>query len=426
MNVAIYISVDLEAREVRLGGRRVHLIPAPLADAFFLGHPRGPLVRMLGFEERTMLLLDAEPGEIDRRIAEAALVSPGEMPERLRVAVSLALAGGAEDAPAFNAGALIALRREGWDWRRLQESPALVVDRLIGKPTRAVAEDGWNRILFAEPAPDLEELVSGMVELLQASLGGLASVGDEDSPPETHPEASMRWPAFSARLLPVVSPVEALSTETAGTSAAARVAKMDRPPRARGVKGSTEWPESAASEKEADHGVWRSASPGPVGSLGNRQESDFPPGPSLPAMETGARSPSLAQLETAQALQEINRRAERPVSFRVLPEQSSRSAESSPGRENLPAFAPIAALPASGSRPRQLPTELSPVKTSDHLPPRSREATPPPCPATETAEVMDPPPVLSGSPASQPLLHDWLEELALELETECDLRGIDP
>ena len=419
MNVAIYISVDLDAGEIRLGGRRVRLHPASQPDAFFLGHPRGPVARLLGFEERTMLLLDAEPGEIGQRIAEAALVSPGEMPERLRVAVSMALAGGAEDAPSFNECALFALRQEGWDWRHIQESPALVVDRLIGRKPTAAKEDGWNRIVFAEPTPDLEELVSGMVENLQARLAESSSGVVEEALPEPPRDASSRRPAFSARLMPTVGATGAASA----APLSARVAKIDQLPSGKAVQGGAA---TVAARTIDERGTAASSSAGE--SVERSRSSGAASAPSSwPAPEATSVPAAPAELLATGAAVEMARRVERrtggPAAFRVVPTRASPTFESLPAREDWPEAAPLVASPWSGPRPIQSLVEPMPGKTGERILSPAMEGTSPAVP-----EIVERAPALSGAPAPapQPSFQDWLEELALELEAECDLRGIDP
>lgn len=410
MNVAIYISVDLDAGEVRLGGRRVRLHPAPQPDAFFLGHPRGPVTRLLGFEERTMLLLDAEPGEIGRRIAEAALVSPGEMPERLRVAVSLALAGGAEDAPAFNECALFALRQEGWDWQRLREAPALVVDRLVSRKPSTAKEDGWNRIVFAEPTPDLEELVSGMVESLEARLAESSSVAGEDVLSEPPRDASSRRPAFSARLMPTVDAAGA----TSAAPLSARVTKIDQEPHGKPVPGDAA---TVAARTIDEHGTAASSRSrdGESVERGRSPSSASAPSP-WPAIAEPSVPAESAEFPATGKSAETARRASGRAAFRVVPTRSSPTFESLPAREDWPEVGPLVASPLAGSQPIQSLAESMPGQTSVRLP------------SPAVSEIVERAPALSvaPAPAPQPSFQDWLEELALELEAECDLRGIDP
>lgn len=419
MNVAIYISVDLDAGEVRLGGRRVRLHPAPQPDAFFLGHPRGPVTRLLGFEERTMLLLDAEPGEIGQRIAEAALVSPGEMPERLRVAVSLALAGGAEDAPAFNECALFALRQEGWDWQRLREAPALVVDRLVSRKPSTAKEDGWNRIVFAEPTPDLEELVSGMVESLEARLAESSSVAGEDVLSEPPRDTSSRRPAFSARLMPTVDAAGA----TSAAPLSARVTKIDQEPHGKAVPGDAA---TVAARTIDEHGTAASSRAGESVERWRSPSSVSAPS-SWPATEATSVPAAPSEFSATGEAVERARRSERrtggPAAFRVVPTRSSPTFESLPAREDWPEVGPLVASPLSGPRPIQSLAESMPGQTADRFPLPAMEGTSP-----AVAEIVERAPALhvAPAPAPQPSFQDWLEELALELEAECDLRGIDP
>ena len=204
MDPAMHVAVDLEAGLVRLGSERVRLHPAAAPDAFQVGDDRGPVLRPLTFGERTLLLFGTPPSGIAARVAAAALLACGDAPETeaLRVAVSLALAGGAEDAPAFSECASLALRQDGWDERRVREAPALVVDRLSRREDRPPPEDGWNRFVFPAPEPDLDALVSRMVENLCArSASPAGEAAPRQAPGPVSQPASPR-PRFSFRLEP--------------------------------------------------------------------------------------------------------------------------------------------------------------------------------------------------------------------------------
>ena len=100
MNGALQIAVDLERGEIRLGSERVRLLSVA-GDVFCLNDARGPLVRALKFEERSVLLANAGDRDVASLVADAALISSGVASDEVRIAASLALAGGGEQAPAF-------------------------------------------------------------------------------------------------------------------------------------------------------------------------------------------------------------------------------------------------------------------------------------------------------------------------------------
>lgn len=206
MNGAVQIAVDLEQGEVRLGSERVRLVPVA-GDVFCLNDERGPLVRALKFEERSLLLADAAGEDVASRIVDAAFVSTGDGREDVRIAASLALAGGGENAPSFPECASFVAQQHGWDAQRVSETMALVVDRLCAN---IVPEEtnGWKQIVFQ---PDLETLISQMVTNLSRRAVVVASEADVEA--EELNKTPRRWPSvkpfkhtsveFSSSLLPV-------------------------------------------------------------------------------------------------------------------------------------------------------------------------------------------------------------------------------
>src|SRR6185503_6697929 len=132
MNHALQIAVDLEQGEIRLGTESVRLLPVA-GDVFCLNDARGPLVRALKFEERARLVSDAGDRDVASLVADASLISAGVSPDEIRIAASLALAGGGEEAPGFPECVQFVEQRYGWDEKRIGESMALVIDRLCGE-----------------------------------------------------------------------------------------------------------------------------------------------------------------------------------------------------------------------------------------------------------------------------------------------------
>ena len=164
MNAALQIAVDLEQGEIRLGTERVRLLPVA-GDVFCLNDARGPLVRALKFEERSMLLGDAADRDVASLVADAALVSAGVASDDVRVAASLALAGGGEKAPAFPDCVEFVEQQYGWNEKRVGETMALVIDRLCSAMVQQDA-NGWKQIVFEKSDADLGTLISQMASNL--------------------------------------------------------------------------------------------------------------------------------------------------------------------------------------------------------------------------------------------------------------------
>lgn len=181
MNAALQIGVDLEQSEIRLGTERVRLLPVA-GDVFCLHDARGPLVRVLKFEERARLLNDAGERDVASLVADAALVSPGVSSDEIRIAASLALAGGGEKAPAFPDCAEFVEQRYGWDEKRVAETMALVIDRLCSQMVQQDAS-GWKQIVFQKTDADLGALISQMASNL--SQRAVNSDRRVDAEPET-------------------------------------------------------------------------------------------------------------------------------------------------------------------------------------------------------------------------------------------------
>ncbi len=159
MNGTLHIAVDLDEGVVQLGAERVRLLP-DRGDGFYLNNRRGPMVRALRFEERSLLLTTADSnGDVATLIADAAFVSSGYCDDAVRVAVSLALAGGGEEAPSFAECARLVEQQAGWNPEQVSGTLALVIDRLCSN----VESNGWERIVFEEGEPDLETLIARMV-----------------------------------------------------------------------------------------------------------------------------------------------------------------------------------------------------------------------------------------------------------------------
>lgn len=429
MNGALQVTVDLDAGEVRLGPLRVLLLtpvsdrpsPSP-AEVFHLNDLRGPLVRALFFEERSLLVANAPYSDIARRIAEAALVAPGYAPKHerdaIRIAVSLALAGGAEEAPSFSDCCVLAAQQEGWDGHRVSESPALLVDRVCGKLRRHFPADGWKRVIFQEPEADLETLVSLMVANLSRRAESVT--GDEPEPETTF------------------SPDEAENTN---------IRFQSRP--SSSVEGDFDSVEPRAAAIAVEpHGVPRSQSFSSV-SVADRRSTE------LSAPSAAAWPISIAETVTASvspAPARARQASRGPATSRVSARVLAPNHDSSP-RTQATTLPPTASISSRTEKSRIA------YSTSDHVQPTTMptgpaaakqasltfspvaSAAPEPSAAAFQSVAFNPrersfPPLLRETEAPRaafqteiraesPSFSGWLAELAALLEAECDLRGID-
>jgi hypothetical protein len=417
MNLALHISVDLESGEVRLGAHRVGLVASPAPGAFYLDSTRGPVLRALRFEERTLVLLKAAPSEVAARIAQAALLVPGDAPELLRVAVSLALAGGAEDAPSFAECASFAARQEGWDWQRVHEAPALVVDRLNRTDAQSPREDGWKRIVFPEPTPELAALVAGMTQNLQ-QRSQPRDLADSSPEPDRAPAAADLRPRFSFRfgqdtqapspdsLLAEATPVTPLQMSGAGA------------PQARPALESVSDRTGAA--------IVASEPPGrPAANFAESQSGRHAlsvrtvlPKTAMPAATRAPRASATLRPRVSPARLDSARRAA-PEAMPPLAGPASgprqirlpvTAAPSAPGDGPQAAQAASLARPGSAPGPIRLPVAAAPSARGE-----DPHAAPTPEPERTVARAVD-----------LPSFSDWIDDLAGSLADECDLRGIDP
>src|SRR5690349_6138957 len=180
MNRALQIAVDLEQGEIRLGTESVRLLPVA-GDVFCLNDARGPLVRALKFEERARLLSNVSDRDVASLVADAALVSCGVCSDEVRIAASLALAGGGEEAPAFSECVQFVEQRYGWDEKRIAESIGLVIDRLCGQMAQQDT-NGWKQIVFEKSDADLGALVSRMASNLSQRAGAVSDSKNNSGP----------------------------------------------------------------------------------------------------------------------------------------------------------------------------------------------------------------------------------------------------
>lgn len=362
MNGTLQIAVDLEEGVVQLGSERVRLLPGR-GDAFYLINRRGPMVRALRFEERSLLLTantaNVSNSDVASSIADAAFVSPGQCDEVVRVAVSLALAGGGEEAPSFSECARLVEEHAGWNPERVSGTLALLIDRLCGK----VESNGWERIVFEEDELDLETLISRMAANLSERAIATAPAAKADPQeittskqttpiqhaPAATPNHVHQWPGFQFE----PRSNEPLSlTPTRSVSSASSVLPASRvkriPARVLALKPLT--------NTDYENPII-TPSPNPASTL------------DLPA-PTRTNEANLTLTQTGPAV------FEQPLF-------------TSPSTSSWQPFKPSPPKPATNQTPEQAPTRFSPTTES-------------------------------------PSFNDWLSELAMLLEAECDLRGIDP
>jgi hypothetical protein len=179
MSAAVTVVVDLEGGEVRFGGRHVKLECTAQPHRFRLVD--GRIVRAISFGERSSALRDALAAN-DPTAALGDLLQGLALdgaPDEVANAVLLALAGGGEPAPGFDACAVEACRLRGWDWRTLNDSAAIHVDRCV--QTRS--DGGWTRFAFVTPAgaDDSSELAAAIQHMTEQLLERAGSGGDSQA-----------------------------------------------------------------------------------------------------------------------------------------------------------------------------------------------------------------------------------------------------
>jgi hypothetical protein len=224
MRRALPITVDLDTPEVQLGRLRVPLIRTGDERAFALSGTLD-LVRLLSFEERTLLVTDALTQRNPDEALLAALSGPGETAQ----AVSLALAGGAEGAPPFADIARVCGAKG--------QSPALLVDREFALAPQD--PDGWTEVVFAPPE-SLAELKAGMIENLlgrgASTRHGVSSPETAAPPAETLCEAGDNKPWHSAE-------------STTATSMAGRDAEVSAAPTRSAAEAQVEAPAERSTSR---------------------------------------------------------------------------------------------------------------------------------------------------------------------------------
>jgi hypothetical protein len=387
MNAALQIAVDLEEFEIRLGTERVRLLPVA-GDVFCLNDARGPLVRALKFEERSRLLAEVDDQDVASLIADAALVSSGVATQEVRVAVSLALAGGGEKAPPFAECAEFVGQRYGWDEKRIAETMALVIDRLCS-PMVQQDGSGWKQIVFQQTDADLGALISQMATNL--SQRAISSKREFLAEPEitrtknsasTSPQPSAQGSVQSvSSVLPVKrTPFRVLGVNTNKTT-------------------QTEASRIASSSIFGDSQV----------------EMPTPTSPKpIELLNTPRIEPRSVPLSTTVAAPSLN------LGFPATPQTPDHHPAS---RSDHAAVASFSLSQSAALARNELPATVRPGATFPVWPPfeTSSSNTQSTSERVRTSSRAFPVATAESQPAT-----DWLAELAQLLEAECDMRGIDP
>ncbi len=428
MKGTLHIEVDLEAGEVRLGVQRVRLIPPATqgafvpsrssGDVFHLNNPSGPVVRALNFEERSLLLAEIPESEIASSIAHAALVTPGDASELLRVAVSLALAGGGEQSPSFSDCTVFAAQQDGWDRQRVGETLALLVDRMCSKLNEQSWENGWQRIIFQEAEPDLETLVSLMAENLRQrsasgavdSLKSAALAMPDKSKPVSEHSPFQFWSSLVDGAK--THKANALNTQAANFPSDLQRLEMSQ-------SASIAFKQHRASLPQSDSSTLPVARRNPESKLPSTAPSQISISRTIPSSRppTPLGTPEASGRSTPEA---SVRSTPLRVSARVMPLTTDDPAQSRAGV--------VAKTPVVNDRDDKPQIAYSPAdhigySPADHFG-RSTRATKQAATTNESKSSLS---QIVSAPLEQPAAFQcWLAELAALLEAECDMRGIDP
>ncbi len=392
MNRALQIAVDLEQGEIRLGTESVRLLPVA-GDVFCLNDARGPLVRALKFEERARLLSEGSDRDVASLVADAALVSSGVATEEIRIAASLALAGGGEEAPAFPECVRFVEQRYGWDEKRIAESMALVIDRLCSPLVQQDAS-GWKQIVFQKSDADLGTLISQMASNL--SQRAVAADRKISAEPETaqrkNSPLTSPQPSRSTNSSDFESELPSSSPDGSFESVSSVLPVRRSPFRVLAVKTdkTTQFDSTVIASSSS---AYNADSETPASAFSEFNE--------IPAAATRSQSALLSTAIAAAAVKTDFPPAPKPQSNRVQFSQSQAAA--APAKIERSSPLPVASFPSW----QPFATSSSNVAPSSEPVGTSPRAFPVAAPETQSSQ-------------------DWLAEVAQLLEVECDLRGIDP
>jgi hypothetical protein len=236
------IGFDSHRGEIRLGSRTVVATAAGSSGELRLHGPDGTVLRPLTFGERNLLTRRAAESsspdeEVATLIRDAAIVTRGlgpTGPERdlTETAVALMLAGATVEAPCFDTVTFLLGRSGGWSLADIAGAMASEVDRLALSQTPKQSPesqgDGWHRIVLVDEqhstrGEDLNALVADLAGRLLARLDQLP-IDDFELDPDDPDENIAPLPGVartsetigSARLTRAAEPARsAISHETA-------------------------------------------------------------------------------------------------------------------------------------------------------------------------------------------------------------------
>lgn len=157
--------IEVARGELVIGDLVVPMSVEGAADVWRVGGPGGPLLRSLGYGERTRLCalaaMSVEPrASLAAAVVRAATVAAGEVDELVAQTAALLLCGAGDDGSSFSDTVLRVGRAAGWDLGQLMDAQAADVDRLavaLGATAR-VADSGWNRLVFEAAGGDASVL----------------------------------------------------------------------------------------------------------------------------------------------------------------------------------------------------------------------------------------------------------------------------
>ena len=366
------VTVDLARGEITLGAELVRLERLDGGLRFRLAE-RG--VCAVSFAERSRLVAEALAADdpvtalIGALRDAAAEGDGGALPE----AVALALAGGGEDAPAFEECAVEAARRCGWNWAQVSEAPAIEVDRMAAR-TREEPAAGWKRFVFGPRGGEVEALSREMAERL------LARGAERELP--SRGRRVVAQPTSEAESVP--SDGATRSTTAGAAAAAARVARRSQ-------------------RRSAEPATITAARAARIGRPVSQTNVEVREGTSaIMSGATAGTADSRARTSAASPVQN----AAAPAALRIPLDLSLPSAA-------LRRTASAGTLPASTAPPV---ADAAPMVTAKERP----HAEPPPWPAR--SGVGEPPVVMQPEALAE---LDVLDAVARALAAECDLRGID-
>ena len=448
------IAFDSHSGEIRLGSRTVVATAMGSFGEIRLHGPDGTVLRPLTFGERNLLTRRAGESsspneEVATSIRDAAIVTRGSGPadqerDLTEKAVALMLAGATVEAPCFDTVTFLLGRSGGWALADIAGATASEVDRIASsltpKQTPGSLGDGWHRIVLIDEknsarGEDLSVLVADLAGRLLARLD-LPSIDDFGRDPDDPDEDLAPLPSV---------------TRASETDGSARLTSA-----AEGARSAIAHETATGSEKRAVHGATNVAD--------HFQPQHFQPQHSgrwrevrtdtdaMPAIETETSwqaapafslltVPAGAQTEArpirpredagSGAIEAFTRTADdlasRPIDIaerRAGTARQNVSTRASPrtqiGLASLDSRV-VGFNPSAGKgHPRGVTfrapqLSLPDIRTAEASTGLSHAA----------AAIAHPSPPSLASPPSLTALSTWADELALLLDEEADLRGLD-